>query len=147
MARKERAWGRRCDGAVTQTIRVGLLGWGSAEGPLGITRPGTLGSVPVRLENTHFVAHSMGCMKPLLAELICVELKEIGRAILPLNKCIHSLVFLIHINTPGVQKKSYVLPVLRVGVPHTVECTQLSLKGHRVLGSGACRELAVPTVQ
>lgn len=51
-----------------------------------------LRTLQARLENTQFLEHSMRCTQAVLAELICVELKEMGRA--TLNKHVYSFVFL-----------------------------------------------------
>ena len=64
----------------------------------------------------------MRCTQAVLAELICVELKEMGRA--TLNKHIHSFVFLTQ-KAHRYSEKNKVLPVLERYVPHIVECTQV----------------------
>lgn len=64
----------------------------SADSTLDRTRLGILRTLQARLENTQFLEHSMRCTQAVLAELICVELKEMGRA--TLNKHVYSFVFL-----------------------------------------------------
>lgn len=82
-------------------------------------------------ELRNFLGCSMGCPPPAPAAWVCIERKEMGHAVFPLNKHIRSFVFLIQIN-PRVPRKHKVLPVLGTRTPPTVECTQLFLNAYYV---------------
>lgn len=101
----------------------------------------------MRFENTDFPEHSLRCTQALLAELICVEFKEIGHTTLSLNKH-HPFICLSHSKKPtGTQKKIKFLWGWQY-----VPCTLLNalnyfLKAYSVLVSRGMWVLVVPHCQ
>lgn len=119
--------------------------WLSAESIFDIARSGILGMPHVRLKHTQTIPRTQRAVQP---ESICVELKEIGRDTLPVNRHTHSFVLLIQTWPQVPRKMRFLFPVLGMCAPHTAEYAQCFLEWPLcadVMGEAGKRQYQVPS--